>query len=144
MRDGGSGWLATHLDRMMLMRRGQLHEPLDAKEQPVRSGEEVADELNGRMLLRYVLDDDVHEAGKGRWQSTFVTPTPYSVDDLPSYLALPIPDVPRRHVVFLDPGEIDQIIGPRRVVGGEGIEYLLPGGYRREAVLEPGWAVRVR
>lgn len=141
----GAPWLATELDRIMLGRRGPIHHPLDTKSLPNRSGDEVAEELNGRLLLRYVTDDAVREALDGRiGVPTYVTPTPYAVQDVAAYLALPMPDLARGHVILIDPSGVEQIAGPCQVAAGQGIEYLLPHGYPETAIVGPEWAVKVR
>jgi hypothetical protein len=71
----------------------------------------------------------------------FVTPTPYSPAETVVWLALPNP-APRDYALFLDPGRIPAICGPRRVRLGGGLEYILPRGYPAAAMLV-GWPVRV-
>jgi hypothetical protein len=73
----------------------------------------------------------------------FVTPTPYSAADCVSFLALPEPTVRRGHLLLLDPGKIDEILGPRWVEAGQGIEYLLPHGFTQAALAFP-WAVELK
>ena len=107
---------------------------------PLRSGVDVYNELGGRMLLRYV--NDPLEAGKAR--ETYVSPTAYSIDEVAGFLALPNPKSLREHVLFLDPRKINQIKGPTWCVQGQGIEYLLPDGYDKSAIIGVPWAVEVR
>lgn len=109
---------------------------------PVRTGQEVAAELGGRPLLRYVPFDLVHESY--RHTQTFVCPTPYSPDDMASFLALPNPALRREFVIVLDPVKIQRIVGPRWCDLGQGIEYVLTDGYDPDAIMAPGWAVSVR
>lgn len=134
-------WVATELDTRMLRKSiASTQVPLELL--PLRKGEEVASELAGRALLRYVGDRNVHEnhhAGP-----TFVTPTPYGVNDLHAYLALPGPRTLRTHVVWLDPARLTAIRGPRWCDLGSGVEYILTEGYSSEAILSPGWAVEIR
>jgi hypothetical protein len=95
----GSGWLAKKLDAKML--EGKIADewvPID--QLPIRPGREVAEELGGRLLLRYLID--AHDIGVPI--PTFVSPTPYSVEEVSYSLALPRPDLARRYVLFLDPG----------------------------------------
>jgi hypothetical protein len=134
-------WTATQLDARMLRKSVASNDvPLDLL--PLRTGEEVAQELAGRALLRYVDDRNVHETGHAG--PTFVTPTPYSVEDLHGYLALPGPRAMRTHVLWLDPTRLTAIRGPRWCDLGSGIEYILTKGYSSEAILSPGWAVEIR
>ena len=135
----GSGWLAKKLDAKML--EGKIADewvPID--QLPIRPGREVAEELGGRLLLRYLID--AHDIGVPI--PTFVSPTPYSVEEVGYSLALPRPDLARRYVLFLDPRRIDYLQGPRWCNLGSGIEYVLPNGFERGAVLDPGWGVEVR
>jgi hypothetical protein len=109
---------------------------------PKRSGREVAAELAGRLLYRYVPYTGVHE--KGHSGPTFVCPTPYAGGDIIEWLALPRPDLVRDYVLLLDPALIAEIQGPRWCSLGGGIEYILPNGYLEDAIIPPSWAVRVR
>lgn len=136
-----AAWLATELDSRMLDKRIALvGTPVGSL--PVRPGSEVADELGGRLLLRYVPVQFVHE--KYRDTMTFVCPTPYASEDLGSYLALPNPTLLREFVIVLDPAKLDSIAGPRWCDLGQGIEYILTSGYPQAAIVAPGWAVRIR
>jgi hypothetical protein len=137
----GTSWLSTELDAVML---GKTIQPshCPTKDLPARTGAEVWDALNGRYLMRYVDYGSVHEAG--REIETFVCPTPYAGEDLSEWLALPRPDLVRDYAVLIDPRGIAEIKGPRWCSSGGGIEYILPKGYPKEAIVSPGWAVRVR
>jgi hypothetical protein len=108
---------------------------------PIRTGTEVAIELNGRALLRYVDRWSAHESG--RTIETFACPTPYTPSEVMRFLAPPRPDLLRDYVLFLDPKEIVVIRGPRWCNLGGGIEYVLPDGYPETAIIGPGWAVEV-
>ncbi|MCH5641916.1 hypothetical protein [Gordonia sp. ABSL49_1] len=135
----GAGFLATQLDKLML--RGKMSPAdTDINDLPERTGAEIAAELGGRMLLRYV----EHPDEVGRTHPTFVCPTPYSMDEVYQWLALPKPLSVRRWVVVLDPTGIDYVKGPKECSLGGGIEYLLPNGYESGAIASPGWAVEVR
>jgi hypothetical protein len=139
--------LATNLDRQMLEVRGIVIEPTvtpDA-EVPLKSGTEIFEELGGRFLLRYLLPGQGDTSAKlseiqSRYQ--WVTPTPYSPGETIAMLALPAPERPREYVLILDPREIEDIQGPRYVKFGGGIEYILPKGFPREALVLP-WPVEV-
>lgn len=135
----GSAFLATSLDKIMLS--GKISSGDTALEDlEVKSGTQVALELGGRMLLRYVVD--VKESSKVG--PTFVTPTPFSADEVTSYLALPNALARREWVVVIDPSKIDNILGPRWCSMGQGIEYILPDGYSPAAIYGPAWALEVR
>ena len=135
-----AAWFATQLDFAMLQKA--LVTGFDPHHLPERTGAEVAAELQGRALLRYLALDGMHERGSQR--EVFVTPTPYAPDDLGAYLALPRADLARTYALWLDPRMIDTIKGPRWVIGGQGIEYILPHGYPDTAIMPPGWGVKVR
>lgn len=140
----GAGWIATILDENMLSRKGVTILGRNTPETalPVKRGSDVAFELGGRYLLRYMLKPQVGEFCGGSSVSHWVTPTPLAPADLPAYLALPHPTGKRTHVMFLDPALIPEIHGPRWVEGGKGIEYLLPHGFPGEAVFV-GWEIEV-
>jgi hypothetical protein len=72
----------------------------------------------------------------------YATPTPYGTDDSASWLALPRPENLREYVMLLDASKIPVIHGPRRTRGGHGIEYILPGGFPKEAIYM-GWPLKV-
>jgi hypothetical protein len=134
-----SGWLATELDAYMFGGNIASKVTTDAA-LPIRRGVDVAAELNGRMLVRYIID--AHDPP--RTTPTFVSPTAIATDELDAYFALPRPDLLREYAIFLDPLKIDDIQGPRWCSMGQGIEYILPRGYDTAAVLPPGWGVRIR
>jgi hypothetical protein len=136
-----AAWLATELDSRMLNKGiAPVGTPVDSL--PVRPGSEVAAELGGRLLLRYVPFQLVHE--QYRDTMTFVCPTPYASEDLGSYLAMPNPTLLREFVIVLDPAKLDRIAGPRWCDLGQGIEYILTSGYTPDTIIAPGWAVRIR
>jgi hypothetical protein len=134
-----SGWLATEMDSLMLGGKIAPKGVPDAA-LPIRSGSDVADELHGRMLVRYVID--AHEPPRS--MATYVCPTPLSTEELDAFLALPRPGVRREYAIFLDPTRIDNIQGPRWCSMGQGIEYILSAGYKASAIMAPGWGVRIR
>jgi hypothetical protein len=109
---------------------------------PVKRGQVVAQELGGRYLLRYMLPHQVGQLQEGSRARQFVTPTPYSADDIVSWLYLPKPTGRREFVLLLDPGKIAVIQGPRWVRLGNGIEYILPEGFQREAIVA-GWELNM-
>lgn len=107
---------------------------------PVRTGADVAEELAGRPLLRYVTDQHAPPTNDMVWTTTTAICPACSgpVLHLPAQLAL-------RHWVFvIDPAQVDAIQGPRRCIMGTGIEYILPSGYEARALVPPGYGVRVR
>lgn len=139
-----SSWLATLLDQEMLQLNGvRIASRLTPDWRlPRKTGGTVAGELGGRYLLRYVLSSQVGRYASGSSDKHWVTPTPYAPDETVSWLALPNPNSRRTHVLVLDPAKIPFISGPRWIRFGKGIEYLLPDGFPRSAVLL-GWEVEV-
>lgn len=137
--------LATSLDISMLERRGVriFPGPTPDKSLPHKTGVEVSRELGGRFLLRYVLPDQLGRYTAGSLDVHWVTPTPYAPLDLVPYLFLPNPKRIRTHVMLLNPVHIPTIAGPRRVNLGEGIEYLLPDGFPKQALVAP-WEKEIR
>src|SRR5690242_495674 len=120
---GTSAWLATQGDEFALAKIiADARLPLTAL--PLRPGDEVARELGGRLLYRYLSVDQAHEPWSNQREGivTFVTPTPYAPQDLCHWLDLPAPDKLRTHVVRLDPAKIDWIQGPQWVGLGMGLQ----------------------
>ncbi len=140
----GAGWLATMLDQEMIeYGGGRIEHRLvaDAK-LPPRSGADVARELGDRYLLRYMLRSQVGEFVGGSRAKHNVTPTPLAPDELASFLALPRPGELRTHVIALRPAAIPEIRGPRWVRLGKGIEYVLPHGFPKDALVVE-WEIEV-
>jgi hypothetical protein len=137
---GTSGWLATYLDAEMFLRKGvSIHEPLDhSVRPPQRRGSDIAHELGGRLLLKYILPAQVGTFRAGTEDECYATPTPYSSEEAARYLLLPRADIPRRQVLLLDPARIPWIQGPIWVALARGIQYILPNGFPGAAVVVPG------
>ncbi len=109
---------------------------------PTRPGPDVAKELGGRYLLRYLLPHQVGDFRFGSDKRHYATPTPYAPEETVSWLYLPSPAQARCFVMLLDPSRILEIQGPRWVRLGKGIEYVLPKGFKREAIVG-GWELEV-
>ena len=109
----------------------------------LRSGNDVSQELGGRLLVRYMLRKQVGQFASGSSVKHFVTPTPLARTDIGSVLALPNVTVPRRWAILIDPLHVADIQGPRWVRGGSGIEYILPAGFPGSAVWL-GWEIEVK
>ena len=142
--DTGGG-LATALDWEMLEVSRGVHIASGAtpdNELPLKQGREVSIELGGRYLLRYVLPDQVGLYTNGSNKRHFTTPTPYAPEEANHYLCLPSPKALRLFVILLNPYEISAVQGPRWVRLGRGIEYLLPNGFPRSAIVR-GWELSV-
>ncbi len=138
-----SSAIATRLDEEMLALRGiriyPAHTPLHSM--PTRAGAAVSAELGGRYLLRYLMRRQYRQFATGSPNVNFVTPTPYSPTEAISWLALPTP-TRRDFVLFLDPSSIPEVRGPRRILLGGGIEYILPKGFPVSALVVQ-WPVPV-
>ena len=132
------GSLATNLDLEMLLARGVIISPsnIPVEDLPIKTGEEVADELAGRPLIRYLCRQDVSRYLRGDRNPHYTTPTPYSPTDLISFLCLPDPQTARTHCLLLDPQNIEIILGPRLIQWGGGIEYILPHGFEQEDLIK--------
>lgn len=112
------------------------------EEMPDRSGKDVALELGGRYLLRYLVDAQLTEFLHGSEdRDHWVTPTPISPDNAVAWLALFAPMLVRQHALVLNPEEIDVIRGPAWIRAGQGIEYYLPSGFPQSAVVDVGVVV---
>lgn len=140
-----SSWLSTVLDQEQIEATGSIGpHTVDVKSMPDRTGAAVAAELGGRLLLRYLLDSQITEfldgsTGRGHW----VTPTAIAPSDVVDWLALFARNLPRRHALLLDPAKISIVRGPTWIRLGSGIEYYLPDGFPKDAILDVGH-VKVR
>jgi hypothetical protein len=139
------GRLATVLDEELIAAHGGEIKPGTTPDtaMPLRSGAAVSAELGGRLLVRYMLRDQVGRFQYGTTDRTFVTPTPFSARDVGSYLALPNVRQPRKWAMLIDPKLVDEVQGPRRVRGGAGIEYWFPNGFPAEALTAVAWEIEV-
>jgi hypothetical protein len=146
----GAGFLATMLDQEMLeVAHSVTIFPRSTADMamPTKTGVDVSRELGDRYLLRYLLREQVGRFTSGSTDPHWVTPTPYSREELTGYLALPNPRKRRTYVLVLDPKKIAEIKGPRWVRAGQGIEYLLPMGFPADAVAfktGPTWEIEIR
>jgi len=127
-----------------ILPRGTRDEELPGFHSPDRL---TVGSLNGRLLLRYVPATRLGLYANGSDDQHWLTPTAYDPCSAQSWLALPSPQILRRHVMLIDPFEVladsRPIAGPRWVRFGGGIEYLLPRGFPKSA-LALGWEMEVR
>ncbi len=106
---------------------------------PDRAGAAVATEIGGRFLVRYLVASQLNEFLEGSTdRDHWVTPTAIAPEVVVSWLALFAPKVARQHVLVLDVAKIDVVRGPAWIRGGQGIEYYLPGGFPKDAVVDVG------
>jgi hypothetical protein len=143
---GECSQLATTLDEEMIQTFGSMILPpgTNLATEPPRYVPDVCAELGGRWLLRYIRLDQVGVFLGGHAGQHFATPTPYSPEETINRLALPNPLEPRLYVLMLDPSKIIDIRGPRYVRMAAGIEYFLPSGFPKNAIVDPGWEIQVR
>jgi hypothetical protein len=138
------GHLATYLDHDMLLKKTNIASSSTPDTAlAVKTGAVVAEELSGRLLIRYLRRSEVGQYLYGNSARHFVTPTPYGSADCVTFLALPDPTVKRGHLLLLDPSKIEEISGPRWVEAGGGIEYLLPRGFP-QAALAFRWELQLK
>ena len=140
---GTSSKLAKCLDENMLQKSHGVRiapSSMDEDDLPEKTGPQVADELGGRYLLRYVLPEQVRKFSDGSSERHLVTCTPYSPEETIAQLYLPRDTEPRTYVFLLRPSKLKKVSGPRWVEGGNGIEYLLPEGFGKDALVRP-WAM---
>ncbi len=128
------------LDMHMLDRVGTLiARPLSGPTRPPsRPGTEVAFHLGGRYLVRYLMASQVGEFSNGSARETYVTPTAFAPEETLIWLNLPLPTAPRTHALLLRPEKIDEIIGPLYVGFSSGVQYILPSGFPKDAIVVPG------
>jgi hypothetical protein len=108
---------------------------------PARPGADIAAELGGRYLLRYLIRKQHRKFTAGSASLQFVTPTPYSPTEVISWLALPT-TARREFALFLNATHLSDVRGPRRVLLGGGLEYILASGFPASAIVV-GWPVPV-
>jgi len=137
--------MATTLDQEQIELTSVIASRLQpVEDMPDRTGAAVAAELGSRFLVRYLVASQVTEfndgsPGRGHW----VTPTAISPKDVVFWLALWSPRLKRQHALLLDPTKIDLVRGPAWIRFGQGIEYFLPNGFPKDAVVDVG-TVQVR
>lgn len=148
-----SSYIATALDAHFIEEvRGVTIMPahrLGAPLPPARPGTDVAEELAGRLLVRYLTTLQVGAFTNGSAGRTYVSPTPYSEEEAVGWLLLPAPLEPRTHLLLLKPEKIPWIIGPLWVAQGWSIQYILPDGFAADEIVVPGapganWELEVR
>ena len=108
-----------------------------------KHGQQVAAELAGRYLLRYLLPWQVGRYTGGTGDPTYLTPTPLAPEETVTWLNLPSSQHPRTFVLLIDPAQLTDdypILGPRWVYLGGGIEYFLPRRFPQAAVADVGAA----
>lgn len=128
------------LDAEMLARHGVSIAPPGTPDAslPSKSGRRVAWELGVRYLLKYVFDWQIDVITKGTEKKQYVTPTPYSPEDVMTWLALPAPNQPRKYVLVLKAEAVRDIKGRRWIRFGGGIEFILPAGFSADAIADVG------
>lgn len=137
--------LSTHLDVEMLLARGVKLADSNVPDAALPVCSDLADQLAGRYLLRYVRADTLaaytFAAPGTHWPATaYVTPTAYCADELAAVLNLPPTLDPPTHAIILDPSSLTAS-GPRRVRWGTGVEYVLPNGFTADDMVWPQWPV---
>jgi hypothetical protein len=138
--------VAINLDKEMLGRHGVSIAPGWVANRDLPKCTDLVAELGGRHLIKYIRSDDLNKFSKLSRVKYFsgehyLTPTVVCRPELPEVLALPPYKVPD-YALFLDPAKLDAV-GPRHVRGGSGIEYVLLDGFSVDAIVEPGWAVKI-
>jgi hypothetical protein len=135
-----SSWIATLLDQEQIERQSAIApRPQAVEALPDRTGQEVAKELGGRLLMRYLVPSQTTEFKDGSTnREHWVTPTAISPEHVVSWLALFAPRVKREHALLLDPAKIETVRGPAWIRFGQGIEYYLPKGFAKDAIVDVG------
>jgi hypothetical protein len=135
--------MATLLDQEQIEKsRPIAARPRDVASLPDRTGVQVAAELGGRFLLRYLTGSQVSEFRDGSTdRDHWVTPTAIAPEEVVSWLALLAAHVPRKHALILDPAKIAVIRGPAWIRLGLGVEYYLPYGFVKAAIVDVGVVV---
>ena len=118
---------------------------------PLFQGNTLKTQLGGRYLFRYLRGDQVGKLGNGIRTRQYVSPTPYSPGEAVKWLALPRPNFPPTFAIFLIPDCLRNIRGPRYVLLGGGIEYILEDGFDKNAIVsvsadpsnQPRWEISI-
>ncbi|HEY8112889.1 MAG TPA: hypothetical protein VII16_08475 [Actinomycetes bacterium] len=105
---------------------------------PDRAGTNVAEDLGDRYLARYLTSAQVPEFLDGSSRGHWVTPTALSPNDVVPWLALYAPMLKRQHLLLINPSKVDVIRGPAWIRLGQGIEYYLPHGFPKSAIVDVG------
>ena len=141
-RVGSSSELATVLDVEMLCGVGlaiaNARTPVALLQE--RTGREIAERTGWRHLLRYLRSHQVGSFDGGSAIVHFATPTAYAPAEVVRFLNLPDSTNHPSHVLLLNTELIPLVRGPRQARLGLGVEFVLPNGFPREAIVEPGWA----
>ena len=135
-----SSWIATLLDQEQIEKLNPIApRPQAVETMPDRTGDDVATELGGRLFVRYLVPSQKAEFTDGSTdRDHWVTPTAIAPEHAVSWLALFAPRVKRQHALLLDPAKIDVVRGPAWIRFGQGIEYYLPSGFPKDAVVDVG------
>jgi hypothetical protein len=87
-------------------------------------------------LFKYLTAGTLHLFNQGSKIPEWVAMSWYSSSkEAIDSLCLPNPEKPRKFVLVIDPRPITRIVGPRHVVLAVGVEFFLPQGIPREAVV---------
>lgn len=120
------------------------------KNLPKLNGPQLQRQLQNRILLKYLRPNQIGKLLIGVNTRQYVTPTPYSPRGAVRWLALPRPNIPPGYVLLLRPRELRNIWGPRFVLLGGGIEYILEDGFEKKAIFrispDPGrsqWEISI-
>lgn len=140
--------LAIHLDVVMLHARAVKLADEFVPDSDLPFCDDLAGQLGGRLLIKYVRQETVERlsvlGGPTHFPGRhYLTPTPVAAKDLVSALALPPLRRPR-WALLLHPERLGSVRGPRRVLGGAGVEYILDDGFDSDAIVAPGWALEHR
>src|SRR2546423_948510 len=110
---GSCSLLATRLDYEILAQQGVAiaAAAFPYERLPRRRGVDVARELGGRFLIRYLRPQQVGAFIVGTEDACWVSPTAYTPEEAIIYLALTNPTVPRDHALLLNPARIPTIVG---------------------------------
>src|SRR3989338_37936 len=150
-----TSWMATLFDARMIERR-----PKNIRIAPpgtsvgalsILNGNALRKQLGGRYLFRYLRSNQIGQLVNGVGTRQYVSPTPYSPGEAVKWLALPRPNYPPTFVLFLIPDHLRNIRGPRYVLLGGGIEYILEDGFDKNALVsvspdpsnQPRWEISI-
>jgi hypothetical protein len=140
--------MTAHLDVQMLLSRSvKIHDEI-TPDDALPECFDLDQQLGGRLLIKYVRSDSVSYFSKLSGVANFpgvhyATPSPIAARDLQSALNLPPLRLPQ-YALLLAPERLSKVVGPRRISGGIGVEYLLLDGFSVDAIVPPGWSMEYK
>ena len=133
---GTSSRLATWLDLEMLRVNGASLQAPFTPDRLLPHVPDLSNEIGGRAVIRYLRANQLRRFLQGTQDAQYVTPTPYSPEEAVKWLATPYANMDLSYALLLDSTKLNDVVGPRTVRLGGGIEYILTSGFGPDAILD--------